>query len=95
MSSERRGPGLGLSLLVAGVLLLTAGGVALAVVPAADCPLLASRIERTMASNRPQHREKITQCLIRSHRNRACEVCRKSCRVPLIRLWLAPSPAKS
>jgi hypothetical protein len=85
--------GLGVPFLVAGVLLVTAGAVALAVVPATECPALASVIERTIAGvSNPQQIEKLRKCRIRGHRSKPCAVCGTSCKVPLLKRWLQNAP---
>lgn len=92
MSNAARGPGMGATFLVAGVLLLTAGGVALAVVPVTECPVLAASIERTVQGTKPGVRDKIVECRTRGHRNGKCAVCGGSCRVPILKRWLATPP---
>ena len=92
MSTEGRG--LGAAFLVAGVILLTAGGVALAVVPSTECPILASKIEQTVKSCNPGARDKIAQCRTRGHRNQKCALCGSTCRVSFLKRWLASDPAR-
>ncbi len=85
--------GLGVAFLVAGVLLLTAGGVALAAVPAVECPALASTIEKTIAGySNPKQIETLRKCRIRGHRSKPCALCGSSCKVPLLKRWLQTAP---
>ena len=84
---------MGTTLLVAGVILLTAGGVALAVVPATECPALASTIEKTIAGRtNPKQIEALRNCRIRGHRCKPCALCGSSCKVPLLKRWLQKAP---
>jgi hypothetical protein len=85
--------GLGVVFLIAGVLLLTAGGVALAVVPATECPALTSVIEKTIAGRtNPRQIEALRKCRIRGHRNNPCPLCGSRCKVPLLKRWLQNAP---
>ena len=90
MSDARRGPGLGPTLLVGGILLLTAGGVAVAFVPATECPALTSIVEKTVAGRtNPTQIEALRKCRTRGHQRKPCAVCGSSCRVPFLKGWLS------
>jgi hypothetical protein len=85
--------GLGVTFLIAGVLLLTAGGIAMAVVPATECPALTSIIEKTVAgSSNPKQIDTLRKCRTRGHRNKPCALCGSSCKVPLLKRWLQNAP---
>ena len=85
--------GLGVTFLIAGLILLTAGGITMAVVPATECPALTSVVEKTVAGySNPKQIDTLRKCRIRGHRSRPCDLCSSSGKVPLVKRWLWNAP---